>query len=76
MSFVCVDALILALVFSDVGRVEKVGEQNKVRKVHQHAEDDVFLCLSHQCIVMSELGGQKRLLHTPLRLDSLLNLSC
>ena len=45
MSFVCVDALILALVFSDVGRVEKVGEQNKVRKVHQHAEDDVFLCL-------------------------------
>jgi len=45
LSFVCVDALILALVFSDVGRVEKVGEQNKVRKVHQHAEDDVFLCL-------------------------------
>ena len=48
MSFVCVDALILALVFSDVGRVEKVGEQNKVRKVHQHAEDDVFLCLCEE----------------------------
>jgi len=45
LSFVRVDALILALVFSDVGRVEKVGEQNKVRKVDQHAEVDVFLCL-------------------------------